>query len=120
MRNINVLSHLRELTHILTVIVCTVRYNHLCFGSPEVAAPSCAPMMEDEVKKWPGGLVGRLRDLTVFKELPGFTVSKSSGLTKARAAGGAAASDEGAPSLLAASEAGSLSAREKKENSSVP
>lgn len=79
-----------------------------------MAAPSCAPMTEDEAEKWPGRLVGRLRDLTVFKELPGFTVSKSSGLTKARAAGGAAASEEGAPSVLAGSEAGSLSAQEKK------
>lgn len=68
------------------------------------------------MKKWPGRLVGRLRDLTVFKELPGLTVSKSSGLTKARAAGGAAASDEGAASLLAGSEPGSLSAGEKKEH----
>lgn len=75
-------------------------------------------MTEDEVKKWSGRLVGRLRDLTVFKELPGLTSSKSSGLTKARAAGGAAASDEGAPSLPAGSEPGSLSAGEEKKKQS--
>lgn len=40
-------------------------------------------MREEEVTKWFGAALGRLRVLTVFNELPGSTGSRSSGLIKA-------------------------------------
>lgn len=59
------------------------------------------PMRVDEVMKWSGAALGRLKVLTVFSELPGLTGSRSSGLIKASETGSCADSDEGFLSVLA-------------------
>lgn len=61
-------------------------------------------MRDDEVMKWSGTALGRLRFLTVFNELPGSTGSKSSGLIKASEPRSCAVSDKGLFSMLAGAE----------------
>lgn len=58
-------------------------YHHISISVSPDGRSLAAPMREEEVTKWFGAALGRLRVLTVFNELPGSTGSRSSGLIKA-------------------------------------